>query len=97
MSAPHIACLQGSVQQIYEGANRHPVELCLVMGAQADITIIPPGGAMWTAATVEPSAVATLTNSRETGGALHVTVSARGKGTATLSVAGTWQLRIAVV
>ncbi|HEY2982612.1 MAG TPA: hypothetical protein VGJ38_00570 [Jatrophihabitantaceae bacterium] len=97
MSAPHIACQQGTVEQIYDGSNTHPVELCVVAGAVAHIRINPPSGTQWPLADASPATVVQRISSRRVGNALEVTLAARSKGTATLAVGDVWQLEIAVV
>ena len=97
MTAPHIACQQGTVEQIYDGSNTHPVELCVVAGAVAHIRINPPSGAQWPLADASPATVVQRISSRRVGNALEVTLAARSKGTATLAVGHVWQLEIAVV
>jgi hypothetical protein len=97
MSAPHIACQQGTVEQTYDGADPSPVELCLVSGATAHIRINPPAGSTWPLASAQPAAVVEPVASRRIGTTLDITLIARAKGTATLAVARLWQLQIAVV
>ncbi len=97
MSAPHIACREGNVEQSYEGTDSHPVELCLVTGAVAHITINPPSGKPWPLPSAGPASIVKSTKSDRTGNALDITLVAQGKGTATLAVANMWQLKIAVV
>jgi hypothetical protein len=97
MSAPHIACQQGNVEQTYDATNTHPVELCVVTGAVAHIRINPPGGTQWPLADAGPATVVQRLNSRRVGNALDITLAARSKGTATVAVGGVWQLKIAVV
>jgi hypothetical protein len=97
MSAPHIACQQGRVEQAYDGGDSHPVELCLVTGAVAHIRIDQPPGAQWPLPETAPSTVVRQIDAHRVGGALDVTLSARARGTATLTVGAEWHLTIAVV
>ncbi|HZC53822.1 MAG TPA: hypothetical protein VE441_15170, partial [Mycobacterium sp.] len=97
VSAPHIACRKGNVQQTYDGGNTHPVELCLMTGAVAHIRINPPAGKTWPTASASPSTVVKPVSSRRMGNAIDVTLEAHAKGTATLAVPDKWKLTIAVV
>jgi hypothetical protein len=97
MSAPHIACLQGIVEQTYDGSDTHPVELCVVTGAVAHIRINPPSGTQWPLADAGPATVVQRIDSSRVGNALEVTLAARSKGTATLAVGDLWQLKITVI
>jgi hypothetical protein len=97
MSAPHIACQQGTVEQTYDGADSSPVELSLVSGATAHVRINPPAGSTWPLPSAQPATVVEPDASRPVGTTLDFTLVARANGTPTLAVARLWQLQIAVV
>lgn len=85
------------MNQNYDGANTHPVELCLRTGAVAHLTITPPSGSTWALPTIAPSGIVTYRSGRS-GSAVTVTATASRLGTVTVAVphAG-WELKIAVV
>jgi hypothetical protein len=97
MSAPHIACQKGTVEQTYDGSDNHPVELCVVTGAVAHITINPPSGAQWPLPSAGPTTIVQRIDSHRVGNALEITLATLAKGTAAITVGDVWELKIAVI